>query len=70
MADAARLAGVEFPIFPVPGGPRVLHVDGSVPRTYWQKYWIQLCLEVLSWLSPHRQAAAHRRLKKMKVAYR
>ncbi len=69
MADAARLAGAQFPILPTRRGPRVLHIGGSPPRTYWQKYWIQLCLEIVSWLSREEQARAHQRLKTAKVNY-
>ncbi|HUT36310.1 MAG TPA: DUF5591 domain-containing protein [Planctomycetota bacterium] len=70
MADAARLAGVEFPIFPIKRGPRVLHIDGSPPRTYWQKYWIQLCLEITSWLDPPQRSRAEARLRRQRVVYR
>ena len=70
MALASEIAGVDFPIYPVKGGPRVLDLDGSKPRTYWQKFWIQLALQIIDWLDPDQQAAARRRLKQLKVEYR
>jgi hypothetical protein len=69
MAHAARLAGVEFPIFPVRRGPRILHIDGSPPRTYWQKYWIQLCLEIMNWLDASQRSRAEARLRRQHVVY-
>jgi hypothetical protein len=70
MADAARLAGVEFPILPVKGGPIIAHVGGSPPRTYWQKYWIQLCLEIMIWLDPAQRSRAEARLRRQRVVYK
>jgi hypothetical protein len=69
MADAARLARVEFPILPVRGGPAIVHMAGSPPRTYWQRYWIQLCLEIMSWLDADQQARAEARLRRAKVQW-
>jgi hypothetical protein len=70
MAEAQRLAGVEFPILPVRGGPAIVHVAGSPPRTYWQRFWIQLYLEVASWLDTEGQERAEGRLRRLKVEYR
>ncbi len=70
MALAGEIAGVAFPIFPAEGGARVLDLDGSRPRTYWQKFWIQLALQLIAWLAPDQQAAAHKRLRKLKVRYK
>ena len=70
MRDARDLAGLDFPVFPIPDGPRVLAVGKSTPRTYWQKYWIQLYLEIVRWLGRPQQARAAERLKKLKVVYR
>ena len=70
MAAARGLSGVRFAIFPQPNGPKVLKMDGSAPRTYWQSCWIQLYLEIVSWLSPAMQAQADGRLKAMKVVCR
>jgi len=65
MYEAARIAGVEFPIFPDEGGERIIrHANGKAPRTYWQKFWVQLCREIIGWLTPaEQQAAAARRAK-------
>jgi hypothetical protein len=43
---------------------------GSPPRTYWQKFWIQLCLEIMSWLDADRQARARARLNRSRVEFR
>ena len=69
MREARGLAAVDFPILPLPGGPRVLQMGRSFPRTYWQRYWIQLYLEIVSWLEPEMQAQAAARLKEMDVEY-
>ncbi|HDZ21966.1 hypothetical protein LCGC14_0238550 [marine sediment metagenome] len=62
MADAAELAGVDMAIFPDPQGPRVIRMGDSHPRQYWQKYWIQLCLEIANWLGPAGKRVAMKRL--------
>ena len=69
MSEARTIAGVDFPIFPASDGPRVIVMDKSTPRTYWAKFWIQLYLEIVSWLDPALQAQAQARLKKLKVKY-
>ena len=69
MALAREIAGLDFPIYPVKGGARVLGLGGSKPRTYWQKFWIQLTLQLMAWLDPEQQAAAHQRLRKLSVTY-
>jgi len=69
VAEAARLAAVDIRILPDPQGPGVLRLGKSVPRTYWQKFWIQLCLEIVSHLDPGNQAAARDRLRKLNVTY-
>jgi len=70
MRDAAQIAGVEFSIFPQEDGPRILRVGQSRPRTYWQKRWIQLYLEIVSWLRPAERRQAAKRLKAAGVQYR
>ena len=70
MRMAGQLADVHFPILPVQGGARVVHMGGSPPRTYWQKHWIQLTLQLIEWLEPEQQKQAAARLKKLKVEYR
>jgi len=68
MYEAARIAGVEFPIFPDEAGERITRMpSGNAPRTYWQKFWIQLYREIVSWLSPAEQRTAAARLKKLGI---
>ena len=68
--EDVRATGVrDFPILPDPDGPAVGSMGGSAPRAYWQKYWIQLYLEVVSWLSPGAQARAAARLRELAVDY-
>ena len=69
MADARETAGADFPIFPAADGPRVRRMGASTPRTYWQKFWIQLYLEIVSWLKPAARAQAAARLRELDVEY-
>lgn len=69
MEDARGIAGAHFPIFPTLDGPQVMRRGKSFPRTYWEKYWIQLYLEIAGWLDPDMQAQAEERLSKMEVRY-
>jgi len=69
MEEAREIAGVYFPIFPTLDGPQVMRRGKSFPRTYWEKYWIQLYLEIVDWLDPDMQAQAEARLNKMEVRY-
>jgi len=64
MADAAEIAGVEMAIFPDPHGLRVIRMGESRPRQYWQKYWIQFCLELANQLGPGAKKAALKRLER------
>ena len=70
MREARRIARVEFPVLPVQGGPAIVRMGRSRPRTYWQKYWIQLYLQIVGWLQPAQQAQAQARLKAIDVVYR
>ena len=70
MTQAATAAGVDLPVFPDTSGPRIMRMGESTPRTYWQRYWIQLYLQIVQWLSPAMQAEAARRLKALKAIYR
>jgi len=70
MAEAGRIAGVRFPVFPDKAGARIVQMAGSRPRTYWAKYWIQLHQEIVRWLDPPMRAQAAARLKEMDVTYR
>lgn len=69
MEAAKGIAGVDFRVLPVLNGPRVLRMGRSAPRKYWEKYWIQLVLEIVSWLEPVQRAQAEARLKEMDVRY-
>ena len=69
MSDAAELAGVAMAVFPDPRGPKVIRIGDSRPRTYWQKYWIQLCLEIANQLGPAGKRATRRRLAQHNVEY-
>ncbi len=69
MKEAKNIAGEGFRVLPMPDGPRIMQMGTSIPRTYWAKYWIQLYLEIVSWLEPVQQAQAEERLKKMDVKY-
>jgi hypothetical protein len=67
LRDAARLAGVEFPIFPAKDGPAVARLGGSLPKSYWEKYWIQLAREIEGWLPEAERAAVMARLAELGV---
>ncbi|MHC4473744.1 MAG: DUF5591 domain-containing protein, partial [Planctomycetota bacterium] len=67
--EAAGLAGVSFPVFPDPEGPTIVRMGKSVPKSYWERYWIQLYLEITSWLGPDERADAARRLGELNVEY-
>ena len=69
MREAAGIAGVRFPIFPQPDGPRIVHLGGSKPRTYWAKFWIQLYLEIVTWLKPAERQGAQARVEGLGVVY-
>lgn len=69
IAEAQRLTGARFPIFPDRNGPKVARLGKSAPRTYWQKHWIQLYLEIVSWLDAPARREAQARLKKLGVVY-
>ena len=62
LAEAQARAEWRFPIFPAGRRPVVRRIGEATPRTYWQKYWVQLFFEVASWLSPTAQALAAARL--------
>jgi hypothetical protein len=70
MAAARSLAGVDFPILPQRQGAQVVRMGTSVPRTYWQKCWIQLCLEIMTWLPQPARRAAEARLEELAVVWR
>ncbi|MBD3183960.1 hypothetical protein GF312_16870 [Candidatus Poribacteria bacterium] len=59
----------DFPILPKLDGPQIIRMGKSMPRKYWEKYWIQLYLETVSWLDEDMQKAAEKRLEDMDVKY-
>ena len=69
MEEAMKIAGVHFSIFPTIDGAQVLKRGDSFPRTYWEKYWIQLYLEIVDWFDPEMQAQAEERLEKLNLRY-
>ena len=69
LEETAIVAETDFPIFPDATGPKVLRIGNSKPRTYWQKYWIQLCLTVAGWLGRQAKRDMRRRFKEQDVEY-
>ncbi len=69
MEEARKIAPVDFLILPVADGPRIIQMGRSTPRKYWERYWIQLFLEIVSWLDADAQAGARARLDEMNVRY-
>jgi len=69
LAVASCGKSVDFHIFPAKGGPRILQMGKSKPRTYWAKFWIQLYQEIVSWLDAPQRKDAEARLKKLKVIW-
>ncbi|MAE62586.1 MAG: hypothetical protein CMJ49_14660 [Planctomycetaceae bacterium] len=67
LADARRASSVDFPIFPDADGPRITRIKER--RPYWEKYWIQLYLEITRWLTPAQRRDAEARLKKAGFTY-
>ncbi len=59
---SAALAGRELTILPDPDGPQVRRLADKVPRAYWQRTWIQLCLALLDRLPEETAAEGRGRL--------
>ena len=70
MQEAKKRTALDFPVLPRLEGPRIVRMGRSIPLRYWEKYWIQLYLEIVSWLGPVMQARAEVRLRTMDVEYR
>ena len=70
MEAAKKIARSDFRVLPVLGGPQILRMGPSIPHKYWEAYWIQLYLEIVSWLKPTQRAQAEARLKELGVKYR
>jgi hypothetical protein len=69
MAVERSGVGYTFNILPSAGGPIVTRMNQSKPHQYWARYWIQLYLEVTSWLSPDQRRQAQARLDRLKIEY-
>ena len=61
---------VHFPILPKIGGTSIVRIGKSTPHQYWARYWIQLYLEIVSWLEPAQREQAEARLAKLDVETR
>ena len=70
MKEAGKIAAVDFAILPDERRRAVARMGRSRPRKYWEKYWIQLYLEIVGWLDPAAQSDAEARLREMDVDYR
>ena len=70
LAEGRHIAGRDFPILPTAGPPVVVRMGKSTPRKYWEKFWIQLYLQLQEWLEPQQQNAAQSRLADLEVEYR
>ena len=68
---AAEISGhaIDLAVLPTRGGARVLRAGRSTPRTYWQKYWIQLYLKLVDWLDATERPAAEQRLRALEVEF-
>ena len=60
---------VDYCILPVSYGPNVVRIGSSKPRKYWEKYWIQLYLEIVYGLPPAARKQAAERLESVDVEY-
>ena len=69
LADTGR-GRPDLAILPRDGGAQVVRLGVSKPRTYWQRYWVQLTLEIAGWLPLAEQAGVRARLRAMGVVYR
>jgi hypothetical protein len=69
-ALSAQQGGPTFNILPQGDGAIVTRMKQSRPHQYWARYWIQLYLEIVSWLTRERQRQAQARLNKLEVEYR
>lgn len=69
MALASRAADRQVKVLPAEGGARITRIDTSRPRTYWQKCWIQLTLQLVDWLGAEWEQPAAARLRELGVLY-
>jgi len=61
---------LQFPILPRIGGTSIVRMGKSKPHQYWARYWIQLYLEIVSWLQPDQQAQADMRIRELDIEIR
>jgi hypothetical protein len=69
MVVARAGESARFPILPKIGGASIVRIGSSTPHQYWARYWIQLYLEIVSWLEPEQREQAEARLAQLKVEY-
>lgn len=69
MRAAMSRAAVDFVVLPTSGGPRITRLGSSIPLRYWEKYWIQLYMEIVGWLPPPMRERAEARLAAMDVEF-
>jgi hypothetical protein len=67
MREAARVSRRTVTVLPEASGARVERYQGGRPRTYWQRYWVQLALELGRLAGSRGYAATLRRLREMGV---
>ena len=70
MREAAEISGRVVPVFPDRDGPVIVRMGSARPRSYWERCWIQLCLEIVSWLPARERDGAASRLAELAVEYR
>jgi hypothetical protein len=70
LAIAQASESAWFPILPKIGGTSIVRIGKATPHQYWARYWIQLYLEIVSWLEPNQQTQADARLHKLDVETR
>jgi hypothetical protein len=70
IAVAQAGESLQFPVLPKIGGTSIVRIGKSTPHQYWARYWIQLYLEIVSWLEPDQQAQADTRLRKLDIETR
>jgi len=70
LTEARCIAGRDFPILPTSDGASLVRMGHSTARKYWEKFWIQLYLQLEEWLDPQQRDAAQSRLADLEVEYR
>ena len=70
MAAARMASQATFSVLPAQDGPRMVRMGSSTPHKYWEKYWIQLYLEIGKWLTPAARKHAAERLTSLDVEFK